>query len=173
MTKKQNQVVRATSETERSTAAYPKPVEFEPKKSTEAAMKSLPPAASAAVPEARSKAAAEAGERKKVKVEDDESVPSKTPSQDLNRMDVGSKPMTSKKDSMTLTVQGDKRTLVLNLKGTTKASKLLTFVLREFQLDEGYALISGGTGAVLDLSKPLKDQIPVFDLLRVVREDER
>jgi len=78
-------------------------------------------------------------------------------------------PATVAKDKITLTVEGEKRTLILNLNGATKASQLLKFVLNEFRLGDDYVLLSQGMGGPLDLSKPLKDQVPVFDLLQVVK----
>jgi len=72
------------------------------------------------------------------------------------------------KDSMTLTVQCEQRTLILNLKGTTKASQLLSFAQKEFRVGDGYVLVSAGVGTQLELSRSIRDQVPMFDLLRVV-----
>jgi len=77
------------------------------------------------------------------------------------------------KDSMTLTVQCEQRTLILNLKGTTKASQLLSFAQKEFNLDDGYVLVSAGVGMQLEPCRPLRDQVPMFDLLRVVRLEQQ
>ena len=79
--------------------------------------------------------------------------------------------VTSKPDSMMVTLAYDQRSYVLNLSGKTKASQLLAFAKQEFRLQEDcFILHSEGVGKTLDLSKGLREQIPMFDLVKVVKK---
>jgi hypothetical protein len=76
----------------------------------------------------------------------------------------------AKADSMMVTLAFDQRSYVLNLKGSTKGSQLLAFAKQEFRLvGDNYTLHSEGVGKTLDPLKGLRDQIPMFDLVKVVK----
>ena len=78
----------------------------------------------------------------------------------------------SKADSMMVTLAFDQRSYVLNLKGSTKGSQLLAFAKQEFRLvGDNYVLHSEGVGKTLDPAKGLRDQIPMFDLVKVVKNN--
>lgn len=74
-----------------------------------------------------------------------------------------------KADSMTVTVRYDQRTLMLNLRGSTKGSQLISFALKEFHLDRDHSLLSEGAGIFLDPLKPIREQVPMFDILKVIK----
>jgi hypothetical protein len=74
-----------------------------------------------------------------------------------------------KNDTMTVTVRFDQRTLMLNLRGSMKGFQLINFALREFRLGKEYTLQSEGVGTIIDASKPLREQVPMFDILKVVK----
>ena len=78
-------------------------------------------------------------------------------------------PQYNKNESMTLTVRFEKKNLVISLKASLLASALMRFAKKEFQLGEGYALRSEGLSKYLELSKPLQNQVPQFDVLQVVK----
>ena len=78
-------------------------------------------------------------------------------------------PQYNKNESMTLTVRYEKKNLVISLKASLLASALMRFAKKEFQLGEGYALRSEGLSKYLELSKPLQNQVPQFDVLQVVK----
>lgn len=84
----------------------------------------------------------------------------------------GNSAASSKADSMMVTLAFDQRSYVLNLKGTTKGSQLLAFAKQEFRLvGDNYVLHSEGVGKALDPTKGLRDQIPMFDLVKVVKNN--
>jgi len=75
--------------------------------------------------------------------------------------------------SMTLTVSNGTKNLILSVKGTSKGSLLLNFAVREFSLSGSYILLSDEMRRPLDINKTLREQVPMFDLLRVVKLDDQ
>jgi hypothetical protein len=66
-----------------------------------------------------------------------------------------------------LTLIHDQRSYLVNIKSTAKGAQLLAFAKQEFHLGDNIVLHSEGIRAQIDLARPLRDQIPFFDIVRV------